>query len=276
MIRNILVGLDGSASAVELAVGWAKRLGAELTGVAVVDDLPNRQPGLYVTHAHPRLAAYAARSACMKADTRRFADEFTARCAAAGVRFTARVETGDPADVLLILHDDHDVTLLPKAPRFRFATESGPDDTLTEVLRRSRWPVVAVPAELPRGGGVMVAYDGSPAAADALQSFAASGLGADQPVTVVSADADRSVAARRACEAAKFLTSQGVPASFRPVAAGTDDADALAVAAELADVGMIVMGAFSRGRLREWFSPSVTTRMLARPGRILYLHHHPN
>ena len=44
MIRNILVGLDGSRSATGLAIEWAKRFGAELTGVAVIDDVSDRDP----------------------------------------------------------------------------------------------------------------------------------------------------------------------------------------------------------------------------------------
>jgi hypothetical protein len=50
MIRKILVGLDGSPSVTELALEWAKQFGAELTGVAVVDDLPNPEPGLYASY----------------------------------------------------------------------------------------------------------------------------------------------------------------------------------------------------------------------------------
>jgi nucleotide-binding universal stress UspA family protein len=276
MIRSILVGLDGSRSATGLAIEWAKRFGAELTGVAVLDDLPDRDPGLYVTFSSYKVLAYMERLARLKADARRFVYEFEARCTAAGVRFSARVETGDPVDVLLAMHEDHDVTLLPKEPRFRFHTEDGPDDTLTEVLRRARRPVVAVPDALPTGEAVLVAYDSSPAAADALQSFAESGLGIGRPVTVVCADEDKCEASRRADEATRFLGYHDVRATVRPLATDTDDADTLAAAAEFVDAGLVVMGAFSRGRLREWFRPSVTARMLARPGRLLYLHHHPN
>jgi nucleotide-binding universal stress UspA family protein len=247
-----------------------------LTGVGIIDDLPDREPGLYVTYSSYKVLTYMERFARVKADARCFVREFQARCTEAGVRSSARVETGDPVDVLLALHDDYGVTLLPRQPRFQFGVEDGPDDTLTRVLRQARRPVVAVPESLRPAEGVLVAYDGSPAAVDALQSFAESGLGTDQPVTVVCADADRSVAARRAGEAARFLAYHDVRASVRPLATDADDADTLAAAAEFADAGMVVMGAFSRGRLREWFRPSVTARMLARPGRLLYLHHHPN
>jgi nucleotide-binding universal stress UspA family protein len=274
MIQSILVGLDGSRFATELALGWARRFGAELTGVAVIDDQPGQQPDPYREYTSYKVLAYIDRLERRKAETGRFVNEFRARCAAAGVRSTARVETGDPVDVLLALHDDHDVTLLPKEPRFRFPDEDRPDGTLTDILRRARKPVVAVPEAIPSAAAVLVAYDGSPAAVDALQSFADSGLGIDRPVTVACVDEDVGEAGRRADEAARFLEYHDVRATVRPLAPDADDA--LAAAAEAAGAGMVVMGAFSRGRLREWFRRSVTARMLDRPGRLLYLHHHPN
>lgn len=276
MIHKILVGLDGSQATTDLAVGWAKRFGAELTGVAVVDDVPDLKLSPYGNYKSFKLQAYLERIARIKTGARKFRDEFEARCTAEGVPFTVSVVTGDPVEVFLARHDSHDVTLLPKEPRFRFATEDGPDDSLVEILRHARKPVVAVPEVVPVADGVLVAYDGSPAAVDALESFAVSGLGTDRPVSVVSADMDKNEAERRADEAARYLASHDVRATPKPLATGADDADTLATAAEYSDAGMIVMGAFSRGRLREWFRPSVTARMLARPEQVLYLHHHMN
>jgi nucleotide-binding universal stress UspA family protein len=278
MIRNILIGLDGSRAATELAIKWAKRLGAALTGIAILDDVPDRRPGLYVSYTSYKVLAYLERLAHLKAETRRFVADFGARCAETGVRFTARVERGDPVDVILALHDDYDVTLLPREPHFRFQIDHDPANTLTAVLRQARRPIVAVPETISSGDEVLVAYDGSPAAVDALHAFAESGLGIDRPVTVVCADENKVEAVRLAEEAARYLGYHDVRATIRPLAAdpSMDDADTLAAAAAFADAGMVVMGAFSHGRLREWFRPSVTTRMLARPGRLLYLHHHPN
>jgi hypothetical protein len=62
----------------------------------------------------------------MKEETARFRDAFQARCGAVGVGSSAPVETGDLVDVLLALHEDYDLTLLPKEPRFRFATQWRP------------------------------------------------------------------------------------------------------------------------------------------------------
>lgn len=81
MIRNILVGLDGARSTTELAIEWAKRFGAELTGVAVIDDLPQREPGLYITYTSFKVLAYMERLARMRTDAAHFVEEFKGRCA---------------------------------------------------------------------------------------------------------------------------------------------------------------------------------------------------
>ncbi len=278
MLRTILVGLDGSRPATELAVTWATRFGAELTGVAVIDDVPDRASFPPDTKVHSaKVRAYLDSLARMREETARFADEFRAGCTGAGVRCSARVETGDPVEILLALHEDFDVTLLPTHSRFRFATRDEPDDTLTEVLREARRPLVAVPDALPAGEAIIVGYDGGPAALDALRSFAESGLGVGSPVTVVAVAEDHETAAPRAEEAARFLSGHGVRAQPHPVVtASGHEADVLHTVAVRENARMVVMGAFSHGRLREWIDRSTTTRMLRDEPRLLYLHHHPD
>jgi nucleotide-binding universal stress UspA family protein len=123
----------------------------------------------------------------------------------------------------------------------------------------------------------VVAYDGEPAAVDALQSFAESGLGVGKPVSVVAVAEDRETAEPRANEAARYLAAHDVRAEAHPVVTTSGhEADALHAAAEFENARMVVMGAYSHGRMREWFDRSTTTRMLKKNGRLLYLHHHAN
>jgi nucleotide-binding universal stress UspA family protein len=279
MIRTILLALDQSPttrrSSTELGITWAKRFNAELTGVAIVDapwTYPMLSTGVGAA-THGRSRASLERIARESATT--MLDEFRERCNAAEVKQRTRCETGDPVQVLLALHEDCDVTLLAQHARYRFLTPDEPDEVLTEVLRRSSKPVVAVPETIPARSEVLVAYDGSPAAHDALRSFAESQLGIDRPVTVVCAAEDEAAAARCADEAARFLDYHDVKATVHPIVSKTRDADILAALAQSHSAGMMVMGAFAHGRLREWYRPSLTTRMLATGERLLYLHHHP-
>ena len=280
MIRTILVGLDGSIgsrTATELGISWAKQCGASLTGVAVVDSVTIRSPhmtGLGGGTYQARIEA--ARMARATSETGQFVAEFATSCRVAGAQATCRIEHADPVEALLTLHDDFDITLIPKKTRFRFVTQDGPDDTLVQVLRRGRRPVVAVPDVLPEGDSVVVAYDGGMASADALQSFASSGLGSGATVSVVSISDKRETAILRAEEAARFLAFHDVTARPRPVpiAAG-HEADALRAVVADVNARMVVMGAFSHGQAREWLRRSTTIRMLQSEERLLYCCHHP-
>jgi nucleotide-binding universal stress UspA family protein len=121
---------------------------------------------------------------------------------------------------------------------------------------------------------VVVAYDGGEAAVDALRSFAESGLGLGPPVSVVAVAEDAQTAESRAEEAARFLAGHGVNAAPHPVVTESGhEADAVRAVAERENARMVVMGAFSHGRAREWFDRSTTTRMLRAEPRLLYLHH---
>ena len=278
MIRNILVGLDlsaGSRTAVGLGIEWANRYGAELVGLAVLDE-----PGIRAAEptgiggGYYKAAIERARLAAATAEVNELVREFRRRCGAAGVRHDARTVTGDPVRAVLDLHDDFDVTLLGRETRFRFATRDGPDDVPSGVLRQARRPVAVVPDLLPAGGPVVVAYDGSEAAVDALRAFAAARLGVGRLVSVVSVAGRADEAARRAGEAARYLAHHDVPAVPRPVTTTADAGAALDAAAEAAGASMVVMGAFAGGR--QWFRRSATTRMLRSPNRLLYLHRHPD
>ena len=279
MIRQILVGLDGSAggqSATEQGIRWASQYHAELTAVAVIDTPTICRPQMTgVGGGYYKARIERARMERAASETARFQSEFLQRCATAGVRASVQIEEGDPVEVILRLHDDHEVTLLPRTSHFRFATQDRPDETLVDVVRSSRRAIVAVPDTHTPGSSIVVAYDGSSAAIDALESFAESGLGDGVPVSVVSVAEEQNAACRRAEEAVRFLNHHNLQARPCPITTGQREADALHTAAEQAHAEMVVMGAFSHSRAREWFHRSTTLRLLRHETRLLYLRHHP-
>ena len=153
MIRSILIGLDGSADsdqAVDQAIRWAKLTAAELIGVGVIDEPTIRRPeptGAWGSHFKQR------RDEKLLADARdkvkEFLRRFDDRCKAAGVRHCLREETGLPAERILSLNEDADLTVLGRESHFHFETQTSADDTLEEVVRRTERPVVAVPDQIP-------------------------------------------------------------------------------------------------------------------------------
>lgn len=277
MIRNLLIGLDGSAfseATVELGIRWARRTGAELTGLAVVDEPTICRPEpvplgstIYKAQRDAALLQDAGRKVA------RFLQRFARQCAAAGVKYRVLREVGLPSSEILDEAEDFDLTLLGKQTYYHFETQDSADETLHAVLRGSHRPVVAVPAELPASAVVVVAYDGSPPATRALEAFQRSGLYAGQDVVVLSVAPDGGAAARHAEEGARYLRFHGIAAAARPLtASGAADRLLLEQINEL-DAGLVVMGAHGGSPLWGFLFGSTTRAIVERSSAVVFLHH---
>src|SRR5215510_6286630 len=195
MLRSILVGLDGSAysaAAVELGIRWAQHTGAVLVALGIIDAPTICQPqpvplgaSAYKVHHDTTLLADAGQK------VKQFSEHCAQRCAEAGVAYQILQDTGLPAEHILLEAQQYDLIMLGQHTFFHFETQQQPDTTLDTVLRQSPRPVVAVPATLPAGRVVVVAYDGSLHAGRALQMFQALGLEISQEVHVVCVDPDQ-------------------------------------------------------------------------------------
>jgi nucleotide-binding universal stress UspA family protein len=275
MIRTILVGLDGSRDgerAVEQGIRWARLTGAELTGVGVVDEPTIRRPepvGAWGATLKARRDEALLADARVK--VRGFVGRFADRCRAAGVHYHERTETGLPSETILTLAPDADLTVLGRETHFQFETQDEVDKTLENVLRGSEHPVVAVPDVAGEGRPVMVAYDASPAAVRALESFAASGLDEGRPVRVVSVAPDAATARRRADDATRYLNRMNIRAESVPLA-GRNAADVLTETVRSEGPAFVVMGAFGEPRRLRFFHRSTTRHMLREARVPLFLH----
>jgi nucleotide-binding universal stress UspA family protein len=180
---------------------------------------------------------------------------------------------GTPAECILAQAEDFDLTILGRRTYFHFATQTEPDDTLTQVLRQIRRPVVAVCAPLPTSRSVLIAYDGSIPAVRALEAFARFPLEDWQAIHVVSVSDKMVNAGRSADEAANFLRHYQLPAESRPVVAPRATAELLLEQARAVDAAMLVMGAFGRSGIKEALFGSKTEAILAKSDMLLFLHH---
>lgn len=277
MIRNILVGLDGSDygdAVTELALRWARQTGAKLIGFSVVDEPTIRQPqavgigGGSFKHERDDALVVQARKR-----VRRTLSEFVDRCREQSVSCRVSEETGLAWDMILHEAEDADLTLLGQHTYFQIEARCSDDGTLEHVLRRSPRPVVAVPTLLPSGRSVVVAYAGRAPASRALEVYQASGLNQGERVYVVTVGPDRAWAARQAEEGANYLRFYGIAAQGRPVATARPVAAVLLEQIKELDAGMLVMGAFGRSRFSEFFSGSITHTLLRRSNVLLFLHH---
>ncbi len=267
MLRSILIGLDESAyssEALELGIRWARRFDAILVGLGIVDE-PTicRREAVPIGAGHYKVERNEFRLADARVRVETILERFVRRCVAEGVRHEVLEDAGLPDIQIVRQSRQYDLTMLGQQSYFCFETQDWPDETLRKVLRQGSRPVVTVPEDVPHGVSIVVAYDGSPEADRALQTFLALGLAGEDTVHVVSIHADRSAAEGLARQAAGFLRLHGVAALPHPLEPTmSEDRMILAKVQEL-QAHLLVMGAYGRLMWRELVFGSTTTSVLA-------------
>lgn len=266
MLRSILIGLDGSPDsmqAVDLGIRWANKLSAQLVGLGIVDEAAIRQPelvpvgeGYYSTQVAPQLLAENRRK------VENILDQFTARCAAAGVNCSVLEDVGLPYAEILRESQRYDLVLFGHETHFRGSSTQRADETLWTVLKNASRPVVVVPPTLPSGSSVMVAYNGSPQADRALQAFQASGLDLRDEVSVITVDADADEGSHRVERATEFLLSHGISATAVTVAPTGTVAQTILEEVRRRNARLLVMGAYGRSVIREFLLGSITNAVV--------------
>jgi nucleotide-binding universal stress UspA family protein len=284
VLRSILIGLDTPehvGAFAELGIRWAKRFGAALAGLAIVDETGIRaieplgsiggkagvNPVYYMGYEN-RMDEHRLRAAGLLAD-------FAARCGQAGVAHEEVTGIGAPHEVIAREAGARDLILLPLRSHFQFtAREDEPDDGLLKrVLKDTPRPVVVVPESATPEGPVVIAYDGSLQADRALLAFEATGLGKPGPVHVVGVDADPAEATRRAERGRHFLELHGIRAASHAVQSAAPPAVVILEEARRLGAGLLVMGAYGQPVLREFFLGSATRSLLAECPIPMFLFH---
>ncbi len=279
MINDILVCLEGSASteaATRIAIGIAQSLSAQMAGLAIIDE-PDIRAGAATsiggaTYKHERDEA-------LVAEAKKSADDWVAlfeqRCRQAGVTARSLEIVGRPAESILTEMEAHHLTVIGRDANFRFETEAHDFRTLNAILHEAMRPVLLVPesTEPALNKTVLVAYDGSGAAKRAITSFAASGIAQGREVHVATVDDNGVVGMEMAERGVAMLRAANVPAKAHNVVSVLSNIDALFKLAKELGAGLMVMGAFTRSRLRQLFSGSVTRGLVERTEIPLYLQH---
>ncbi len=279
MIKNILVCLEGSpstAAAVRLAIDIAKPLEAHLVGLAIVDE-PDIRAGTPTSiggssFKHERDDALVAEAHKHAADAMAL---FERRCREAGVPGRPLEIVGRPVDAILEEMVTRELTVLGRDANFKFEIEGQDSHTRDAVLHRATTPVLVCPESAPAslGSKILLAYDGSGAAKRALASFAASGLARGREVHVVTIDDNGAVAWDMANKAVQALQAADITAKGHNLVSLLSNVEVITKLAKDLGAGMIVMGAFTRSRLRELFSGSVTRSLVETTEIPLYLQH---
>lgn len=276
MLRAVLVGLDGSAyseAAAELALTWCRRFAAKVIGLTVIEEsaIPRAEPiplgaAYYKSHRDELLLQEAGER------SQRVLERFRERCESAQVLCETRTRVGEAWREIFHESQRCDLVVLGKQTYFR-----SPDtecDTLYRALHNTARPVVAVPKDIVPGSVVVIAYDGSLQAARALQLFVLLRLYEGQEVHVISVTNSLAEATEWTERAASFLRHHGVPARIHPlVSLVTNPSEILLQQIQECQGGLVVLGAYGKPFLREFFLGSVTRSMLQQATVPLFMYH---
>jgi nucleotide-binding universal stress UspA family protein len=272
MLRRILIGLDNTASSVaalRLGVLWARRYGATLVGLAIVDKPGIRaiepawsvggKPGVdpvYYMGYEPRLAA-------VQDQAREALDQFARQCEQEGVPHAEVKRIGVPHEQFCEEAKTSDLIVIGRGSQFRFiAGDDEANETLKRVLKESPRPVVVMPRTTPKEGPIVIAFDGSLQAAHALTAFEATGLGESHEVHIFSIGPKATETADLTEIAHALLEKRGIDAVPHALVTSEPAAKVILDQTSRLNASLLVMGAYGQPVFREFLLGSVTRKVL--------------
>jgi nucleotide-binding universal stress UspA family protein len=253
MIESILIATDGSdaASAAErFGVGLAARLRARVHAVTVIEDRllhGLRADGLGVPAPNMDGVEGFLRARA-EAVSRRLGDlarQSGLECKVETLRGIADdriVERGQSVDLIVVGRDGQDA-------KFRTALAGA---TADGVLRKTGKPAMVVPVGAEVGGPLVLGFDGSPGSRIAAKLAVELAGRLEQPIHCFVDSKDKGRAVARFDEVRRLVGTVSVPVREASSTLGRPDVK-LVDTARAARAGLIVMGAFGRNRINEYF-----------------------
>jgi nucleotide-binding universal stress UspA family protein len=262
MISTILVATDGSEAAggaEKYGVDLASRLRARLVGLSVAEDRFVRgiqEDGLgVVPPSLDALAAYLKSRA--EASCRRLSD----RARSAGVESSCEPAQGIADDRIVARGQQADLLVLAREgqhTRFRTGLIGS---TVNGVIRKTTRPALIVPAGAQLEGPIVLAFDSSPGSRVGANLAVQLATRLGEPIHVFVDSKDKGRAAARFDEVRGLAGSLPVPVREISSTLGRPDVKIVDAAREVR-AGLIVMGAYGRNRITEYFLGSNTASVV--------------
>jgi nucleotide-binding universal stress UspA family protein len=267
VFKSILIPLDGSpqgAVAIHHALPFAKRFGARLTGLHVIDVKVLEAPYLTdlagMTGAVPFPGLLSEIRQSLERRGRLVLEEFQRSCSEAGLEGQTELETGIVHEVIAQTSLRHDLICMGRKSSSPAWVGHLLGSTLENTLRRVHVPVLLGGEQYREPKHILAAYDGSVSANAALrvaipmlEAFAGSCT-----LLAVAPQADQ--AAPLLEDARKLLGAHGIPFS-ELLREGDPRAQIVAGAHDVA-ADLVVMGAFGHGRLHQVLLGSTTDAVM--------------
>ncbi|MBO6574585.1 MAG: universal stress protein [Rhodothermales bacterium] len=277
MIKKILVALDPDSdtpTATRYAVEIAKRDQASITGLAVVDmgsiASSSRGGGVgsmyYADKLRGRLTAEARDRA------HELIREFSSVVSKAGVEHTELLQEGVPFRRIVEDMKYHDLLVVGNDPHFFYSHPKEATETLARVVRKTVGPTLIVSEQYRKVKNVLIAYDGSNAAARAMRTFVRSKpFGSDIAIRLICIWEKKQAEAELMLQlASEFIRAHGLNPEV--AALKSDDVEGT-ISAQISqfDADVVVAGAHSKSRIRSVAFGSTTSFLVKQCPVNLYL-----
>jgi nucleotide-binding universal stress UspA family protein len=168
VLRSILVALDAtpaSSQAQRVAIEMAKRLDAQITGLAILDRAHITSPtpvgigGMAYKHHRDQVKLEEA-----KAFLQRLEKGFQQSCELIGTAWRVIEAEGAPYRLIEVESGRHDVLVIGKDTDFHFDFDPSPADTVQRLLRENPRPILVCPEQVAGDGAAVCVNGASPRA----------------------------------------------------------------------------------------------------------------
>lgn len=271
MITSLLACTDGSPYsnvACDYAFRIAKALAVSVTGIHVLDIRIIEGP-LFADisgalGASNYYAGFASFRQLTEEKGKTIQDAFLDSAREAGVTASFILETGHPVHIILQNHSKSDLLVMGRCGENEAFGHELIGSITDRLIRKASISCLVTPSKPMPITRILAACDDSPIASSVATNAAdlARRLGVPLCIVTVAADADHSKA-RQALMAAEVAASKAGCAPAKTLLLDGDPADAILDAATNEHSDLVVMGAHSHTRIREWFVGCTALRVLA-------------
>lgn len=277
MLKSILVVLEGhdlDNDVVDFGIRLAAEHQALLVGLGIIDESQVHPPEAVPLGASQAKEDWdAARLHDRLVEVESHLSAIAVRCAAANVAFKPLETMGRPADDILVEAQRFDLILMSRqAQQENAASDLVVGDTLKSLLHAAPRPIVSVADHVPSAKAAVIAYDGSLQAARTLFAFEALGMSRQQTLHIISIHDDLAEASKRGNRAVEYLATRGVQAKLC-TRSTSDVAEQVLDYSREVEAGLLVLGAYGKSRIQEFFLGSVTTTILKTSPLPLFMFH---
>lgn len=268
MIEKILIPTDGSdysKTALEYGIYIAKRLGAQITGLHVVDVRLIQGPVFTDITGSIGLPPYQEFLPSIRNGLDERAEgilnAFRARCEEAGLQPDTLKSMGPIDETIIDEGKRADLIILSRrGEHFHLASGGILGSTAESVVRKSGKPVMVIPESFKEIESMGLAYDGSAPAENALKLAVKLSDVASWPLTIIVITDDHELEANITRKLDDFLEPLKID-SDTIILRGKEEREIIRFIQE-GSIELMVMGAFGHNRLRELILGSTTSYVI--------------